>query len=287
MQKWRVGEVTITGVVEREGLGDINALIPLATSKDLLAIPWLYPHFRDATGQFRAAAQALVIETPSRRRIVVDTCWGNDKQCLPQPFQAMRLNTPFLEDFARAGFDRKTIDTVLCTHLHFDHVGWNTMLSDGRWVPTFPNARYLFARAEYEHWIGNENEWVVFSESVAPVIEAGLADFVETTQVICDEVSLFPTPGHTPNHVSVKITSGGEEAIITGDFIHSPCQMAHPEWWTIYDSSRERAIATRRQMLAGLAGTRTLVIGTHFPTPPAGRVIADGDAYRFIVEEAS
>jgi len=285
MQKWRVGDVTITRILEREGLGDISALMPPASSKDLLEISWLQPHFCDAAGQFRIAAQALVIATAAGRCIVVDTCWGNDKKCLPQLFQAQQANTPFLEDFAAAGFDRTRIDTVLCTHLHFDHVGWNTMLQDGKWVPTFPNARYLMARAEYQHWIDNDCDWVVFSESIAPVMEAGLVDLVETTAVICDEVRLVPTPGHTPNHVSVEISSRGEEALITGDFIHHPCQMARPEWWTVFDDSPDDAIATRRRMLERLADTRTLVIGTHFATPTAGRVVADRGVYRFVIDE--
>lgn len=287
MQRWRVGEVTITRVVELEGWGEISAMIPEACAADLLEISWLYPHFCDEAGRFRAASHALVIETPSGRRIIVDTCSGNDKKSLPASYQAFHQNTPFLKDFESAGFDREKIDTVLCTHLHFDHVGWNTMLKDGKWVPTFANARYLFAREEYQHWIDHDGDWVVLSESVTPIVEAGLADFVETTEVICEEVRLIPTPGHTPSHVSVHIASGGEEALITGDFIHSPCQMARPEWWTIYDSSRADSVATRRRMLAGLAGTHTLVIGTHFPTPTAGRVVADGEAYRFVVNDDS
>jgi len=175
---------------------------------------------------------------------------------------------------------------VVCTHLHVDHVGWNTMLVDGRWVPTFPNARYLMGRIEYAHWTGQrerDDMTAILADSVAPVWDAGLVDLVETDHRICDEVSLAPTPGHTPGHVSVRIASCGEEALITGDFMHHPCQIARPEWSSTADSDPDAARRTREAMLTGLAGTPTLVIGTHFAGRTAGRIVRDGDAFRLAV----
>jgi glyoxylase-like metal-dependent hydrolase (beta-lactamase superfamily II) len=227
---------------------------------------------------------ALVVETPSRR-IIVDTCLGNDKENRRIPTWN-KMQTSFLADLAAAGYTAETIDTVVCTHLHVDHVGWNTMLVDGRWVPTFPNARYLMGRIEYAHWTGQrerDDMTAILADSVAPVWDAGLVDLVETDHRICDEVSLAPTPGHTPGHVSVRIASCGEEALITGDFMHHPCQIARPEWSSTADSDPDAARRTREAMLTGLAGTPTPVIGTHFAGRTAGRIVRDGDAFRLAV----
>jgi glyoxylase-like metal-dependent hydrolase (beta-lactamase superfamily II) len=227
---------------------------------------------------------ALVVETPERR-IVVDTCLGNDKEGRRIPTWN-KLQGPFLDDLAAAGFARDSIDTVLCTHLHVDHVGWNTMLVDGKWVPTFPNARYLMGEAEFRHWRGQhgrEDMQAVFADSVAPVFDAGLVDLVETDHRVSDEISLVPTVGHTPGHVSVVIKSEGEEALITGDFMHHPCQIARPHWCSTADSDPAQAQATREHMLADLSSRPVLVIGTHFAGATAGRIVRDGDAYRMDV----
>ncbi|MGH7061959.1 MAG: MBL fold metallo-hydrolase [Stellaceae bacterium] len=281
--EWRVGRVRVTKIVELEVTGGSRFLLPQATYEEILPIEWLRPDFADERGRLKMSIHALVVETP-QHRIIVDTCLGNDKENRRIPTWN-RLQTRFLADLAAAGYPRETIDTVLCTHLHVDHVGWNTMLVDGRWVPTFPNARYLMGRVELEHWQAQqerEDMKAVFADSVAPVHEAGLVDPVETGHRLCDEVSLVPTPGHTPGHVSVEIASAGEAALITGDFIHHPCQIARPDWSSAADSDPAAAHRTRRQMLAGLADAPTLVIGTHFAGRTAGRVVPDGAAYRLI-----
>jgi glyoxylase-like metal-dependent hydrolase (beta-lactamase superfamily II) len=154
------------------------------------------------------------------------------------------------------------------------------------WVPTFPNARYLMGRTEYEHWstaAHRPDMRFILADSVTPVIEAGLADLVETDHRLCPEISLIPTIGHPPGHVSVRICSRGEEALITGDFMHHPCQIAHPEWSTAADGDRDQGIRTRREMFEKLTGTPTLVIGTHFAGATAGRIVRDGDTYRLAV----
>lgn len=278
---WRVGEVKITKIVELEVTGGSRFILPQASPEEILPIAWLRPDFADERGRLRMSIHALVIETPDRR-IVVDTCLGNDKENRRIPTWN-RLQTSFLADVAAAGYARETIDTVVCTHLHVDHVGWNTMLAGGHWVPTFPNAHYLMGRIEFEHWTRRherEDMAVVLADSVAPVRDAGLVDLVETDHRICDEVSLVPTPGHTPGHVSVRIASRGEEALITGDFMHHPCQLARPAWSSTADSDPGEAQRTRERMLTRLADAPILVIGTHFAGRTAGCVVRDGGTYR-------
>jgi glyoxylase-like metal-dependent hydrolase (beta-lactamase superfamily II) len=287
--KWRIGEVTVSKIVELEVTGGSRFILPQASYEAVLPIGWLQPDFADERGRLKMSIHALVVETQSgktgSRRIVVDTCLGNDKENRRIPTWN-KLQTRFLANLAAAGHPRETIDTVVCTHLHVDHVGWNTMLVDGRWVPTFPNARYLIGRIEYKHWTSQqdrEDMTAILADSVTPVWEAGLVDLVETDHRICDEISLVPTPGHTPGHVSVRISSRGEEALITGDFMHHPCQIARPQWSSTADSDPAEARRTREAMLTTFAGTPTLVIGTHFAGRTAGRIVRDGNAYRLAV----
>jgi glyoxylase-like metal-dependent hydrolase (beta-lactamase superfamily II) len=284
MSKWKIGDVTVTKIVEIEATGGTKFILPQATPEAVADYAWMKPHFADENGKLRMSVHALVVETPTKR-IIVDTCIGNDKEGRGVPTWN-KLQLPFLKDLAAAGFARESFDTVMCTHLHVDHVGWNTMLVDGKWVPTFPKARYLMGRAEYEYWQSqNENheQVAVFSDSVKPVFEAGLVDLVETDHKVCDEVNLVPTVGHTPGHVSIRISSKGEEALITGDFVHHPCQMARPDWAALVDYDKEQSTRTRREVFSRLAGTPTLVIGTHFASPTAGHIVRDGDAFKLEV----
>jgi glyoxylase-like metal-dependent hydrolase (beta-lactamase superfamily II) len=286
MLKWRIGEVTVTRILELEATGGSRFILPQATREVVQEIPWLMPHFADPDGRLKLSVHALVVEAPGRR-IIVDTCIGNDKQRDIPAWSGLQTN--FLADLTSAGFAPDSIDTVLCTHLHVDHVGWNTMLVDGRWVPTFPKARYLIGRADYDYWRGEEADNAAperspFHDSVKPVWEAGLVDLVETDHEVCPEVSLTPTLGHTPGHVSIRIRSQGEEALITGDFLHHPCQFARPDWASSADFDPKASTETRRRMFGALAdGPPVLVIGTHFAAPTAGHVVRDGDAFRLAV----
>ena len=280
--KWQIGDVTVTRVVEIEATGGMSRVIPDAKRERLQEIPWMYPHFADENGRMRGAIHALIVETPDRT-IMVDTCVGNDKERGNPAWN--QLQTEFLGDMEKAGYVLDVIDTVLCTHLHIDHVGWNTMLVDGKWVPTFPKARYLIGQVEFAHWQADtdEDQVAVMTDSVLPVFDADLVDLVETNHKISDEISLMPTIGHTPGHVSVMIKSNGEEAMITGDFIHHPCQFAHPEWSSSFDTDPVQSAQTRREIFDKYADTPTLIIGTHFATPTAGHLKRDGDAYRLDV----
>ena len=295
MLKWHIGDVTITRIVELE-MATSDLIIAEATPESLATMPWLSPHFVTPEGALKISIHALVIETP-KHRVIVDTCVGNEKPRPIFPFWD-QLQKPFLQDLTAAGFPPETIDTVLCTHLHVDHVGWNTMLVDGKWVPTFRNARYLMGRNEFTHWADQadqeglspylrETQVAVMADSIKPIFDAGLVDLVETDHRLCDEISLIPTLGHTPGHVSVRIASKGQEALITGDFVHHPCQMGHTDWTSGVDYDAAQATRTRNEVFGRLAETPTLVTGTHFATPTAGRIRRDGTGFRFEVAEPS
>jgi glyoxylase-like metal-dependent hydrolase (beta-lactamase superfamily II) len=278
---WKVGKVKITKIVELETVGSTRFILPLATNEEIRKLPWLIPHFATDEGRLKMSIHSLVVETPTRR-IVVDTGLGNDKQGRNVPTWNNRQG-PFLETLREAGFAPDSIDTVLCTHLHVDHVGWNTRLVDGKWVPTFTNARYVFGKAEYEYWRDHSVEpdkAAVFSDSVKPVIDAGKADLVASDAGLSDEITLIPTPGHSPGHMSILIRSDGVEALLTGDVAHHPCQMAHLDWSSTADSDPAQSAATRRELFSRFADTPTLVIGGHFN---AGRIRRDGDGFKFIV----
>jgi glyoxylase-like metal-dependent hydrolase (beta-lactamase superfamily II) len=277
---WDVGDVRITRVLENEARMPLTELLPEATP-DALArhLDWLAPEFVDADGNFTLSVHALVVEA-SGLCILVDTCVGDQSVA---GFEMLSPNPAFLDDLAAAGFPRESIDIVLCTHLHFDHVGWNTVEEGGRRVPTFPNARYLFARVEWEHWSTEQHPAFAptLDACVRPIVEAGLADLVETDHRVCEEVRLEATPGHTPGHVAVRISSRGEAAFITGDMTHHPVQWAELDWKMMADTDTAQAAATRRRVLAEHAGQPTLVIGTHYAAPCAGRLVRAGDGGRF------
>ena len=278
---WNVGRVKITKIVELETVGSTRFILPLATNDAIRKLPWLIPHFATDEGRLKMSIHSLVVETPTRR-IVVDTGLGNDKEGRNVPTWNNRQG-PFLETMVAAGFAPESIDTVLCTHLHVDHVGWNTKLVDGKWIPTFGNARYVFGRTEYEHWRDHSDEpdkAAVFNDSVKPVVDAGRTELVASDASLGDEITLIPSPGHSPGHMSILIRSGGEQALLTGDVAHHPCQMAHLDWSSTADSDPFQSAKTRRELFAHFADTPTLVIGGHFN---AGRIHRDGDAFKFVV----
>jgi len=278
--QWKVGKVKITKVVELETVGSTRFILPLASKEEIQKLPWLIPHFATEEGRLKMSIHSLVLET-GKRRIVVDTGLGNDKQGRGIPTWNDRKG-PFLETLTAAGFVPETIDTVLCTHLHVDHVGWNTRLVGGKWVPTFANARYLFGKTEYEYWRDHSVEpthIAVFNDSVKPIMDAGKADLIASDAKITDEITMIPTPGHSPGHMSIHITSDGEEGLLTGDVAHHPCQMAHLDWSSTADSDPKQSAESRRELFSRFADTPTLVIGGHFN---AGHIRRDGDAFRIV-----
>jgi len=284
MLSWQIGAVTVTRAVEMElpvPYSEKYSFLKQATPDALGAMPWLKPHFVTPDGALILSIHALLVAAPGLK-LVVDTCVGNDKPRLMTRRQA--LQTDFLRQIAEAGFPRESVDAVVCTHLHVDHVGWNTMLEDERWVPTFPNARYLIGRTEYEYWIKEADGEApqIMADSVTPIFDAGLATTVEMDHRISPEIRLLPTPGHTPGHVSVVIESNGVTAVITGDMMHHPCQVTRPDWVSEFDTDRDAGAARRRTMIEEWADKPVLVIGTHFAAPTAGRIRKDGESYRFV-----
>ena len=282
VQRWKIGAASVTRVVEIEGSSPASFFFRNATPDQLLQHAWLKPHFLTDEGRTLGSIHCFIIQSAGRT-IVVDTCVGNDKQ---REVKAWNMRQgKFLSDLAEAGFPRESVDTVLCTHLHVDHVGWNTILKDGKWIPTFPNARYLFGKKEWEHW-SREAEGpnaAIQNDSVRPILDAGLADLVAMDHRVTPEVVLEPTPGHTPGHVSVHISSQGVEAVITGDLMHHPVQCAEHGWASNFDIDPDAARSTRRAFLERYADKPVLVLGTHFATPTGGKIVRDKEAYRFAV----
>jgi glyoxylase-like metal-dependent hydrolase (beta-lactamase superfamily II) len=277
---WDVGGVRITRVTEFVMPFDVDFFLE-ATPDAVAAEGWLAPDFVDSDGRYLMSLHTYVLETDGLR-IVVDTCVGNakDRPLIPEFDQQDR---PFLTDLAAAGFAADTIDLVVCTHLHVDHVGWNTRLVDGVWVPTFPRARYLFAATDIDFWAQSKDPLHAqpFADSVQPVIDAGLVDAVAGQTTVAPDVELRPTPGHTPGHMSVWVA---DRCVITGDTLHHPIQFAHPEWTAAGDTDPDIARATRTELFTTAAATGALVLGTHFAGSSAGRVAAADGRFRFIPE---
>ena len=287
MRRWKVGEVEIVSIVELYDFHDhIWMLLKDATAETTtLRHDWLKPHFIDDDGLMRMNFQAYLVISQGRR-IMVDTCLGNDRQREYDVFS--NLQTSFLEDLASAGCPPERVDTVLCTHLHLDHCGWNTRKEGDRWVPTFPNARYLFDEGELKFWQrkrdAGEPHMEHVDDAIQPIVDAGLVDFITPGHRITDEVSLIPTPGHTEGHVSVHISSAGQEAVITGDVVHHPVQLALPDWENNFDFNKEKGARTRREFFGRYADRPALVIGSHFADPGCGHIVSDGDAWRLKVD---
>ncbi len=283
MNRWKIGDVSITRVIESETPWDGTLLLPEATAANVRKErDWLHPTFTDDAGLLRMSIHAFVIESRGKR-IVVDTCIGNDKE-RPIP-EWNRRQWPFLANLEQAGYPRESVDLVLCTHLHVDHVGWNTMLRGGTWVPTFPNATYLIGGTEWDFFSTAEEPFLKgpVDDSVRPVVAAGMSQLVDDAHRLTDEVWLESTPGHTPGHFSVRISSRGEEAVITGDLMHHPILCRYPEWDNKFDYDGPRAKKTRRAFCERYADSGVLVLGTHFATPSAGRIRKQDDAYRFVL----
>ena len=283
IRHWQIGDVQVTRIVEVNAHQDPFTMLSEHCAPDMgREYPWLIPHFATPEGIMKISFQAFALKTPERT-IIVDTCIGKDRECLFPIFS--HLQSDYLEDLAAAGYDLDEVDTVLCTHLHFDHVGWNTRLVNGRFVPTFPNARDLFSRREYEFWQARrpaDHHVAHFAEAIDPVFEAGLVDLINEQHQVCAEVSLFPTPGHTPHHVSVQIRSRGHEAVITGDLMHHPIQFARPDLPVNADWDKARGVQTRTAFLERVANREVTVIGSHFCDPTAGRVVSDGETWRLV-----
>ena len=283
MNDWKIGDARITKVVESETTWDGTVLLPNATAEGVnKERDWLYPHFADENGKVKLSIHSLIIESQGKK-IVVDTCVGNDKVRPAFP-DWTNLHLPYLEDLKKAGHPRESITHVICTHLHLDHVGWNTMKVRDKWVPTFPNAKYMIGGTEWDFFSSQEDEFHKgpVEDSVRPVFDHGQSQLVEDNHKITDEVWLESRPGHTPGHFAVRISSKGQNAVITGDLMHHPIQCRYPEWDDNFDTDGPLAKKTRRAFCERYADTGTLVFGTHFAAP-VGKISRSGDSFRFSV----
>ncbi|WP_134663553.1 MULTISPECIES: MBL fold metallo-hydrolase [unclassified Amycolatopsis] len=282
---WTVGEIAVHRIDEIEFPAATGPwLLPGATAGVVSGEDWLRPDFADG-GAIRLHSHSFAFEKDGMK-ILVDTGIGNGKTRANPAWHG--LDTGYLDALAAAGFAPDDVDLVLLTHLHADHVGWNTREQDGEWVPTFASARHVTARAEREFWAGyamDEPRRQMFEDSVLPVERAGLLDLVDVPAdgaEIVSGVRLLPTPGHTPGHVSIELRSAGETALITGDAVHHPVQFAHPEIGASVDIDPAESEKTRRRLLAELADSRALVLGTHFTPPTGGHLVRGGANYRLV-----
>ncbi|MGJ5083855.1 MBL fold metallo-hydrolase [Bradyrhizobium sp. HKCCYLS3013] len=233
----------------------------------------------DAQDTLILCFQSYVVRTP-HHTILIDSCIGNDKP-RARPVWNMKSDDSYMRALAAAGVSVDDIDVVMCTHLHTDHVGWNTRLDNGRWVPTFPNARYVFAQREYDYWVAQNAKAEVppFADSVLPVVEAKRADIVGDEFSIGDHIRLLPTPGHTPGHVAIAVGKGRDDAVFGGDLIHTPLQLGLPELSPKFDVDPKQAAVTRRTFLERYCDTATLCCTAHFPSPSVGRIRRKGSAF--------
>ena len=289
MRMQRIGNVKVHRLADA---GRVPLPVPrFFKSPDWAAIEreaeWLAPNHIDTAAQMILTSfHSFVVETPNFT-IMVDTCIGNDKDRVgTKPFHM--ASSDYLERLLVLGFAPEDIDYVMCTHLHADHVGWNTKLENGRWVPTFPNARYVFAKTEYDYWAKRcaerpDGPWqeASYFDSVLPVVEAGRADMVSSDFELDKGIHLEPTPGHSPGHVVLHVVSGGREGLFTGDVLHHPVQAAHPEWVPVFCQDPEMAGKTRRRLLERVCDTPTVLFPAHFCAPTAGHIVSRGDAFRF------
>jgi glyoxylase-like metal-dependent hydrolase (beta-lactamase superfamily II) len=281
-----LGNLTIHRIVEQEGpFFDVLKFFPTLT-KELLEEnrAWLQPRFVDPADQLMLCIQSYLVRTP-HHNILVDTCVGNHKPRPTRPFWNMMKSDRFEKNLAATGLGVGDIDFVMCTHLHTDHVGWNTRLDNGRWVPTFPKARYVFADRELAYWTKRQKDdaaavpWV--TDSVLPIVAANRADVVKSAHALNDLVTLIPTPGHSIDHYSVQVGKPGADAVITGDMIHSPLQARYPELGMMADYDSKQAGVSRRELFGRFCDTSTLMCTAHFPSPSTGRVVRWRDAFDF------
>ena len=266
-----------------------QTLFPTASSRTLRASraaqdPKLFDRERNLLVM---SFHSIVVRTPTCN-LLVDACVGNDKPRPNNPHWHQRQG-PYLDDLAAAGLKPEDIDIVMCTHLHADHVGWNTRLRNGVWTPTFPNARYLFAKTEIKHWEQvlaatpadqvNHGSW---ADSVAPILDSGQAVLVSTDEEVAEGIALQPAPGHTPGNVIVKLEQRGKRAYLTGDVIHHPIQVEHPEWSSCFCWDADMSAQTRLQTLDSAARENAWLLPAHFPTPTACKIRREAAGFRMV-----
>jgi glyoxylase-like metal-dependent hydrolase (beta-lactamase superfamily II) len=290
---YRIGDVTVTKIEEMRLNGaQPSFLYPAWEPSELEPnLHWLTPSNMDAaTGNLIQSVHSWLVRTPEHT-ILIDTATGNAKERIKNPI-FHHLNTPYLQRLAAAGVQPEDVDFVLHTHLHVDHVGWNTQLVDGRWVPTFPNARHVFSRAEEDYYSSpashnevNVPSLGVYEDSVAPIIASGQAERIDNAGgEYLDYFRFHPTKGHSIGHMSIELSSNGRHALFTGDVMHHPLQVLRPDWNSVFCEWKDEARASRRWVLEHAAERNLLLFTPHFAESSAGYVTRRGDRFAWHYE---
>jgi glyoxylase-like metal-dependent hydrolase (beta-lactamase superfamily II) len=266
MKKLTVGKLDIYPLMELEAGELIQSIIKNASQENLKQMMWLQPEFVDADGNAKAVVQCFLIHDENDW-ILIDACNGNNKERRDMSAWS-HLKTDFLGQLHNIGITQKDVTIVVCTHLHTDHVGWLTHYQDS-WMPTFPNAKHIIVKEEFDYWktkpdIEIDDDKDAFDDSVMPVVNAGLASFVDKEYSVNSHLKLVPTPGHTPSHVCVLINSEGNVAIIGGDLFHHPCQITYPNWSSEGVFSKEQEINSRGIIIEKITDKNILFMGSHF-----------------------
>jgi glyoxylase-like metal-dependent hydrolase (beta-lactamase superfamily II) len=291
MNRLNFGNVTIDRVQDWYGpLIALNQFYPTFDQSILDANrDWLEPHFLPVKGSPNEEMLHLSLHTfivrAGKNLILIDTCVGNDKKrTVVEPWIGWKSD--YLDKLARAGVKPEDVTHVMCTHMHFDHVGWHTKLENGRWVPTFPNARYVFDKTEFEGWANNQDNHGLdgaYADSVLPVVEAGKADLVASDYALTDQIWLEPSRGHSPGHVCINVKGQSGQALFTGDSFHHPIQVAYPEWHSAFCMDLAQSTASRRKILDKLCDKDIWMLAAHFNDPTAAHVVAQGNRCRLKV----
>jgi len=281
---FKIGDTIVHRIIEMEcGFTPALEFLPGLTKERLdESRPWMKsPLALDANDNLVLCFQAYIIRT-GKHVILVDSCVGNDKDRPARPLWHKKTDSVFMDGLKEVGLSVNDIDFVLCTHLHVDHVGWNTRLENGRWVPTFPKAKYLFSKTELDFWLAENDKARVepIADSVIPIVEAKRHQLVTSDYGLNDLVSLIPSPGHTIDHYAVTLGKGGKDAIFTGDFIHTPLQAKWPDLFMRIDYDGKQSSATRWKLLESLCDTNTQCCFAHFPSPSRGYVKRWGDGFK-------
>lgn len=286
-----IGDLRVVRILEQVGPGFTPAqLYPdwddaVLLEHESALVPGSYD---PALGRFIASIHSWLLRLDGRT-ILIDTCAGNDRERSGLA-RCHRQRNPYLERLASAGVRPEEVDMVMCTHLHADHCGWNTRLVDGRWVPTFPNARYIYSHQEATHWacVGSADPLgtLVYDDSVLPIVEAGLEQLVDGDETLLPGLQLHRTRGHSPGHIAIALERPGGRGLFIGDVMHQPVQVFRPEWNSAFCYDAEEARRSRRWVLETASETGATLLTAHFAGSSAGTVTARGSRFDWAFHES-